>query len=110
MKKFLPLSLSLLLIAACQTNPEQYPEHKCNETEDNFIITEVNEPLTQEQIELIENAVSQSSTKTLYHVDLQNLQSFLGESQVQVLVFFSHMVRSMQIIQTHRRGSVRTLH
>ena len=87
MKKFLPLSLSLLLIAACQTNPEQYPEHKCNETEDNFIITEVNEPLTQEQIELIENAVSQSSTKTLYHVDLQNLQSFLGESQVQVLVF-----------------------
>lgn len=48
MKKFLPLSLSLLLIAACQTNPEQYPEHKCNETEDNFIITEVNEPLTQE--------------------------------------------------------------
>lgn len=42
MKKFLPLSLSLLLIAACQTNPEQYPEHKCNETEDNFIITEYN--------------------------------------------------------------------
>lgn len=87
MKKFILLSSSLFLIMACQTNPEQYPEPKCNEAEDSFIITEVNEPLTQEQIELIENAVSQSSTKALYHVGVQNLHSFLGNGQVQVLAF-----------------------